>query len=542
MEQQRDFVERSETGGAVDLVRADYDEVPYESLVFPQSAPGHLAAVAYLFGLDVPDMSSARVLEIGCSAGGNLIPFAAQHPHASAVGIDLSQVQIDQGCRNVRALGLENLELLQGDIVEIDREALGEFDFIICHGVYSWVPESVQDAILAASKSLLTPRGIAYVSYNTYPGWKAKEIVRDAMLMRGGARGTPSEKLAFARGMIDFLDEVAQADSVLGKALADFKATASETRDYYLLHEYLETFNAPCYFLEMLQRAAEHGLTYLAEALPHIMFPHTYGLSVAEPLLKECGHSQVLLEQYLDFVINRTFRQTLFVHEERAQQISYQLDHERYDTMHFAASMPPVDDASRLDSSRQEYGQPQGVTLFAQDPAVKVAVDALTSRWPWTMSRQELIDVVLKRLAEGGVNADASVEATIDDLLDFLIVHGQARFRREPVEPPRTSTTLRLEERARRMAELSRGAVNAFTFNPWHETLLLSAADKEVLPLLDGTRDRDELVEELLNLARAAKIKIQREGQPFTDEAEQRELAAAYVDELPQRLARMKLL
>ena len=443
-------------GEAVELVRAEYDAVPYESIAFSQSAPGHVAAIGHLFGLDVPDVSTARVLEIGCSTGGNLIPFAALQPRATAVGIDLSQVQIDQGRHNVATLGLENVELLQADIAELDLKALGNFDFVICHGVYSWVPDGVQDAILAASKTLLAPEGIAYISYNTYPGWKAKEIVRDAMLMRGGARGNPAEKLAFARGMIDFLGEVAPVDSVLSKALEDFRTTASQTQDYYLQHEYLETFNSPCYFLEMLQRAGEHGLAYLAESIPHTMFLINYGPSVAEPLVKECGHSQVLLEQYLDFVVNRTFRQTLIVHEESAQHIRYQLDHDRYNQLHFAASMPPLDGASRLDRSRQEYGDRQGVLLYAQDPGAKAALDALNAQWPWTLSRQELIEAVLKRLADAGVEAVADPDATVDGLLDFLILHGQARFRLEPVVQDRVSTPRTIDQKARHMAELSR--------------------------------------------------------------------------------------
>ena len=135
---------------AVDQVRADYDAAPYDSHAYPQSAPGHLAAIAYLFGLGTPEVSSARVLEIGCAAGGNLIPFAAGHPRARAVGIDLSQVHIDQGRERVQALGLDNLELLTGDIARMDLAALGQFDFIICHGVYSWVPDEVQGAILSA--------------------------------------------------------------------------------------------------------------------------------------------------------------------------------------------------------------------------------------------------------------------------------------------------------------------------------------------------------------------------------------------------------
>jgi len=174
--------QRSMPLSAIDDVRAGYDENPYESYAHPFSAPGQLAAVAWVLGLEPPDASSASVLEIGCAAAGNLIPFAAMHPRSRALGIDLSRVHIAEGSRRVRALGLENVELLCGDIAHLDLAALGQFDFVICHGVYSWVPDEVQDAILAACGQLLTPSGVAYVGYNTYPGWKAREIVRDAMM------------------------------------------------------------------------------------------------------------------------------------------------------------------------------------------------------------------------------------------------------------------------------------------------------------------------------------------------------------------------
>jgi SAM-dependent methyltransferase len=129
----------------------------------------------------------------------------------------------------VQVLGLENLELLQGDIARMDLATLGQFDYIVCHGVYSWVPDNVQDAILAAFRTLLVPDGVAYISYNVYPGWKAKEIVRDAMLMRSGGRETPGERVAYARGMITFLEDVAPADSVLARALADYKVIAASS-------------------------------------------------------------------------------------------------------------------------------------------------------------------------------------------------------------------------------------------------------------------------------------------------------------------------
>src|SRR5690606_28840927 len=116
-----------------------YDAVPYDSHPFPQTAVEHLQALAYLFGLDAPPPQQARVLELGCAAGGNLIPFAARHPESRALGVDLSSVQIGQGVQALAHTGLTNIELRALNITRIDA-SFGRFDYIICHGVYSWVP------------------------------------------------------------------------------------------------------------------------------------------------------------------------------------------------------------------------------------------------------------------------------------------------------------------------------------------------------------------------------------------------------------------
>jgi SAM-dependent methyltransferase len=371
---------RSRSGqSAIDDVRAAYDEAPYESDAHPQSAPGQLAAIAWAFGLDPPDVARSKVLEIGCAAAGNLIPFAATHPLARTVGIDLSRMHIDQGRRRVRALGLDNIELMHTDIAHLDLAAVGQFDFIICHGVYSWVPDEVQDAILAACGQLLSPAGVAYVSYNTYPGWKAKEIVRDAMLLSLGDSTAIDEKVHRARSMVDFLQKVAQPNSVLARALSDYQLMAATAGDYYLLHEELEIFNTPCYFRDFVDRARArvwkwllannshsrvelnaHGLDYLAEAQPEWTFARNYGSTVVHHLLDYADH-QILLEQHLDFVVNRHFRQTLLVHADHTPRISRTLDRTRGRQMHFAASLPHH---------------------TTHDAVLNAAIDALTDRWP----------------------------------------------------------------------------------------------------------------------------------------------------------------
>jgi methyltransferase-like protein/SAM-dependent methyltransferase len=526
----------------VDRLRADYDATPYVSDPFPQSAPGQLAAIAHLFGLATPDVATARVLEIGCAAGGNCFPFAAAHPKACVVGLDLSSVQIQQGRSRAQALGLDNLDLVAGDIAQVDAAQLGHFDYIVAHGVYSWVPEIVQDAILSAFRRLLAPDGVAYLSYNTYPGWKTKEVLRDAMLLASGGSPTPEEKVRNARGMIDFLTDVAPAEGVLARVIAESRAFSESFGDAYLLHDELESFNAPCYFYEMLQRAGAHGLTFLAEARPESMIPDNHGPKVAEYMREKCGGVQVLIEQYIDFVVNRLFRESLFVHSERASQINYGPDRSRYEPLHIAALVPPADEETRLDHSRQEYLESDGAKLFTNDPGIKAALDALSARWPWTQSRDELVHAVRTRLVAAGVNPSANLAEHIDGLIGTLILQGQARFRLDPVAPEPAPTPLRLFEPIRRMAELTRQDDEASIYNLWHEALLLSPVDRHVVPLLDGSRDRDALLEALLAIDREHEIAIERDGEPVSGEAERLQAFSEYVDALPRHLEEMKLL
>jgi methyltransferase-like protein len=509
---------------AIDMLRSDYDATPYVSNSFPQSAPGTLAAVAHLFGLQPPAVPTARVLEIGCAGGGNLLPFAATHPDAEVVGIDLSEVQIDAGRARVQALGIQNLRLIAGDIARMDLAALGRFDYIIAHGVYSWVPDDVAEALLAAVRAGLTADGVAYLSYNVYPGWKAKEIVRDAMMLAAGGSQAPDDKVRRARGMADFLAEVAPAGGALAAIMAEWRAADEGFGDSYLLHDELETFNTPRYFYEVLARANAHGLVYLGEARPEVMIPANHGPKVAEYLAANGVTAQVLVEQYLDFVTNRTFRQSLFVPAERAPQIDYNPTADRFRRLNLAALVPPIDGPVRLDDSRQEFRQADGATLFTNAPAIKAALDVLGTHWPWTVSHDELVAATRERLIEAGTQPSPDLPAHIDDLTSVLVMQGQAHYRLDPVRPGPMGARPRIDEFSRRAAGLSKDSDDASTFNRWHETVPLEPLDRHLIPLLDGSRDDAQLVQALL-----------------AGGAGTREVVTAQVRALRQRLAELKL-
>jgi SAM-dependent methyltransferase len=517
-----------------------YDAVPYDSHPFPQSAMEHLEALAFLFGIDVPTPARARVLELGCAAGGNLIPFAARHPEAQALGVDLSTVQVSQGAAAIGHAGLSNIELKAFDIVDIDA-SFGRFDYIVCHGVYSWVPGPVQDAILRVCSENLAPNGVAYVSYNVYPGWKAREIVRDAMILRGGPRDTPDEKLSYARGMLEFLDQSARPDSVLKKTLEEAMPIVRGSNSYYLLHEFLEPCNEPCYFKEFVARADARGLAYLCDAEPSTMFVQNYGEKVRDPLLRECGGSQIMMEQYLDFLVNRTFRQTLLVKQERAKDIRYRLDQGRLRALEFAGTFT-VDDGSvlALDAREQPCTAIRNAKVTMRLPAHKAAARVLDTSYPASVRTDALIAQVQALTGE----PQASTEASVLAMLEELLILGALRIRCTPVQAAASVSALPLALGAVRTApglDLATGAP-AGACNQWHEPVDLTLLERCLLPLLDGTHSHEALAEYLAAEAHAERLRFIKEEKPLTDPCELKEFAQQQVALALKDLRRKALL
>ncbi|WP_213955647.1 MULTISPECIES: methyltransferase regulatory domain-containing protein [unclassified Variovorax] len=517
-----------------------YDAVPYDSHPFPQSAPEHLEALAYLFGLEAEPPAVARVLELGCAAGGNLIPFAARHPAGRAIGVDVSPVQVGQGAAAIEQAGLGNVGLRAFDIHDIDA-SFGKFDYIVCHGVYSWVPPTVQSAILRVCSENLAPNGVAYVSYNVYPGWKSREIVRDAMILRGGPRDAPEEKLSFARGMLEFLEQSARKDSVLEKTLEEAMPIVRNASSAYLLHEFLEPCNAPCYFKEFVERADAYGLAYLADAEPSTMFVQNYGEKVREPLLRECGGSQVMMEQYLDFLVNRTFRQTLLVRKERAGQIRYRLDPARLRSLAYAGVFLPDDGgAIKLDGPEQPCTALRNQKLTLRLPVHKAVAQVLDQHYPAAVLPDVLLDEVAARTGEP---RDA-VEPFVMAMLEELLILGAVRLRRSPFGAAVTVT-----ERPRALAAVRslpglalHTGPSAQACNLWHESVALSPLERCLLPLLDGSHGHDALADHLVAEARAGRIRFIKNEQPLKDESVLREFAAQQVALALQDLRRKGLL
>lgn len=515
-----------------------YDEVPYESHPYPQTHPSRLAAVATLFGLRPPPIESARILELGCASGGNLVPMAEAFPNATFLGVDASGRQIADGQKLVEQLGLTNLTLRHANILDLGAD-LGTFDYILCHGVFSWVPTPVQEKILAICSQHLSPGGIAYISYNTYPGWHMRGMIRDMMRFHARKFASPGDRVRQARALLDFLADSARPDGALYPALLKHELEGLRHQaDHYLYHEHLEEVNEPLYFHEFVERAGAHGLRYLGEARVGTMTTANFPTDV-DKALKLLATDQIATEQYMDFLRNRAFRETLLVHGRNTP--SWQVRAERVERLHVASAARPAENAP-VDVKSEEpvkFRSPSGLVLSTNRPLLKAAIQALSEAWPGTLPFAELLT---SSRAAAGLNDPATTDADARNLagglVDSYLGSDMVELHGAPIVVANTAGEKpKAIPSARVRAEEGRPVANRR-----HELVRLGDLERCLLTLLDGTRDRAALVEECCAAVTAGRLRLDREGKEVTDPADVRATLTAIIDQPLNALAKQALL
>lgn len=489
-----------------DSQAAAYDEAPYESGPFSFTHPDSLATIATLYGMSPPAIDRCRVLELGCASGGNLIPMALTLPGGRFTGIDLSPRQIADGQAMIAALGLSNIELKAMDLMELGPEC-GQFDYIVCHGVYSWTPRPVQDKILSICSDRLAPQGVAYVSYNTYPGWHSRGMVREMVRYHVDPSAPPLARVRQARQFLDFLVRNSRdPKAIYSYVLKEEAQLWVKASDSYILHEQLAEFNEPLYFHEFAGRLADHRLQYLSEA-KLADSASTAPDEVRQNLSEWCG-DLVSREQYLDFLRERTFRRSLLCRED------VKLDREPAPEMVrkflLAARAIPVaekpDAASNTAASNtaEQFRTNDGISFSTNNPWLKAALVALFEAWPRMFTFGQVCELARRKLA-------GSAAAELDPLADPGLLQqpllqcgmnglAELHVHRSPdvvefSEKPQGSPLARLQaETGRRVTNLR------------HRELDLDEFDRQVLRLLDGARDRASLKQAAAELAKSAAI------------------------------------
>ena len=469
-----------------------YDQVPYETFPRQQTHPDRLAAVARLFGMDPAPVASCRVLEIGCGDGGNLIPMAYYLPGGCFTGIDLAAEPIAAGCATADELELRNLTLQAADLRDIGPES-GEFDYIIAHGIYSWIPGDVRDRLMAVCRERLAPQGVALISYNVFPGRYISQMLREMMRYHTRGVADAAARIEQARWFLQFLRDGRQLSPKWQALVEEEIENLLEHGDGSLFHDDLAEINEPVYFHEFAAHAGRHGLQYLGEAEPPEMLdaivfdPIVFDPRDALKPLHPPAGDIVEREQYLDFRKARRFRRTLLCRQEIP--LRREVDLAALDG--FLFSSLPFSVADGVITNQQ------GSRIAIVDAAVERVMGALCDAHPlpvefeglipYAGAREPLREILL------GLMRSAMVNLHVYD------------FPCEETVTPRPVASRLVRHEAARGPQVTSAC---------HTPVKLDEVARHLVCLLDGTRDQEAVVQDLAAIPGAPPIEDIRRGLP----------------------------
>ncbi len=512
----------------------EYDRVAYPSYTHPQTHPDRMAVIGALLGLQPAPISASRVLEVGCGDATNLIAMAWTLPQSEFVGIDLAATAIGRGKALCRDLGLANVRLIDGDLSDLP-ENLGRFDYLIAHGVYSWVKDQVRQRLLRHCRERLAPHGIAFISYNAYPGFHLRKLLREMLLFHVREANSPAERLQHAKSLLRFL---AQGDKGQDEFRIWLKAECERIEGYppgHLYHDDLAPVNEACYFTDFIAAAAREDLQYLAEADFFETSDESFDDQTREAL-REFGTNRILREQYLDFLKCRRFRQTLLCRSEVPLLMQPKMETVR--SFRVCSSASCVGGSVNIQPGVTcRFESPKRAKCETDLPLGKAALGILQTAWPGSLPFEQLLLTAREHLAAHAVTVE-SPEVCREVLGGFLLrLYGVGLVDFRTYEPPMASEV----DSKPIVYPLARwqAAHGEFVTSLFHTQVKIEdEIGRVILTWLDGSVDLEQLRDRLWQYLKAKKMVAAGNGE---EDLARQKLAAKLTQKL-QQLARLGLL
>lgn len=479
-----------------------YDAVEYPTLPRILGLPGHMHAVARMFGLPAPPVERCRVLEIGCGDGVHLASCAVAMPGATFVGFDLSETAVARGNTLIERVGLRNVQLIVGDITTWEPDA--PFDYILAHGVYSWIPDGVRDALMALVGRALAPDGVACISYNCYPASYTRQMLWEMMKYHVGDRTDPQEMIDRALELAEFIQLCRPKAPGAELELFDNDVDLVLNKQFrsVLFHDELSPVNRPVYFHEFADHARRNGLRFVSELEPHVMANGEFPAEIDTLLRTLSKVNPERREQYFDFACLRRFRQTLVAREPHAPRGTPDPDALRGLMIAGNCGTDSID----FHATKPMTFQTGETVLDVTDPLAKAAMLALVESRPKRFTFEELVAAALRKLGratvteteKAGLARDLAVAWTAGLVLlkGFAPKYAESVSDR-PVASPFARDQLARGETATSLLHLS--------------LQFADAPGRRLVQLLDGTRTIDDLVREIYPLVPAEQRKSEAE-------------------------------
>jgi SAM-dependent methyltransferase len=470
-----------------------YDAVPYPGMFHAETHPARIYTVAAVLDLEPARPERCRVLEVGAGDGTNLIAMAEALPESQFLGIDYAASHIATGQAAISALGVTNIRLKHRNLLDFGAEE-GEFDYILAHGLLSWVPSVVQDALFAICAANLTPNGVAYISYATYPGSHSTQLMRVPLLAATRAAASPIAGEAAARELAAFLAEnVLPADDGYADAVRDYARRLERRETQTVVHDELGDHYTPFYFKDFVAMAEAHGLAYLHDA----RFSSLSGLKPElTAAVAERAADATEAEQLVDLLTNRSFRRSLLCRADRIVNRTLDFDAATLRNYFVQADFRPTPAATGTADAETRYRSSSGVVLAPRQPVGAAALAVLGEAFPAFVSFEDLVAAAALRAGSDDPAGDATAVATtlilIASMDDTLVTLW-------PYEPgctaePGNCPTLSAFSRYR----VARGAKTIASH--LHRAVAIDPLAAAIVPAMDGLHTRADL----LALLRAA--------------------------------------
>ena len=470
----------------------------YKSYPYPKSHPEHLYAIAVLFNMEAPDFRSARILELGCASGGNVIPIALQFPQCQITAIDICAKSIQLAQKQSDDLHLNNINFIHSPIETfLSTPEQKAFDYIICHGVFSWVSPAVQEKILTICHSCLTKNGLAYISYNTLPGWYCISGIRDIMRYHTDYFTDADTKAEQSRAALEFIRDGMHQKEPYFQVVEKEIQRLENLEDTYIHDEFLSSHNKAFYLKDFVTLAKKHKLAYVADSNLSAMFIGNKPAHVAEKLIQMSGDI-IRTEQYLDFMNNRRFRMSILCHHGR--KVDRRLTKER---LHgFYVSSPLASKISAIKENQQTAFVAEDKVLFSSDDSEVIEMMEILT----TQKGQPIaINTLVEKVACKSKLSEEAIHNNVTETLLQLIVSGSILIHADAHAFTSTVSDTPTVSRYNRY----QATQDLWVTNALNEKVALGEFESLLLRLLDGTRSIETITTTLQKQILEEKVRFE---------------------------------
>jgi SAM-dependent methyltransferase len=353
-----------------------YDELAYKSSPIEWTAPERLALTSLVHGGPRPRLDSYRVLELGCGNGSNLLPLAYYRRVSTFVGIDGALSHFKVAEERKAALGLSNIEFIHADFRSAGQNLSGQFDYVVAHGVFSWVPRDARDALLELCVERLRQGGLLYLNYNTRPGWNVRGLVREFLLAQTAAESSLRRRAELAKKAASkVVSALTGVDHHYSRLLANEFRFVSEGDVSWVGHEFLAEVNNPYWRSEFLALVRAYGLEYVADA----DFNYSSGRIPEEfaPRLELEGITGRSIDDTVDLLCYRQLHSPILAHGplDRVRP-----DLTEFGNIHIASCLEPMLPVGAGEKPR--FKHPSGYEVEAKEEFMNEALTQLQPLWP----------------------------------------------------------------------------------------------------------------------------------------------------------------